>query len=244
MLNLFYNLPYYTFGPKWFRGYDSLIELIAVFTCLLLIYYSYKCYKLTSEKRFWYFSTAFASLTLAFLAKISGTLAIYSISIRNSVIARVIDASIDKVNIFTLNRLAFPFYIFFMLLGFMILFLIVSKLTWQNKRVLALMVYFVFIATWLGIIHYQVFYLTTFVMLCLIAYSYQDNYNKIKSKNSKLVAISFFILLISHAFFVFVIYSKPFYVIAEILQLLGFLFLLIPFVLVLVKKPKNHKIVK
>ena len=67
-----------------------------------------------------------------------------------------------------------------MTLGFMVLFLIISKLTWDDKRVITMLTYFVFIATWLGAIHYQLFYFTTFAMLCLIAYSYYDNYKKIK----------------------------------------------------------------
>jgi hypothetical protein len=191
-----------------------------------------------------YFSTAFLSLTLAFLSKVIGSLAIYSQKVRESPVAQVIDSSFDKVTIYSLNSLSFLSYMFFMTLGFMILFLIISRLTWKDKRVITMLTYFVFISTWLGAIHYQLFYFTTFVMLCLIAYSYYDNYKEIKSKNSLLVAISFFILLVSHAFFVFVVYSNMLYVITEVIQLLGFLFLLLPFVLVFIKKPKNHKLVK
>jgi hypothetical protein len=234
----------YVFGPRWFYGYDSIIELIAAITCVLLVYYSYKCYKLTLERRYKYFSTAFLSLTLAFLSKVIGSLAIYSQKVRESPIAHAIDSSFSQVTIYSVNSLSFLSYIFFMTLGFMILFLIISRLTWDDKRVIIMLTYFVFISSWLGAIHYQLFYFTTFAMLCLIAYSYYDNHKKIKSKNSFLVAISFFILLVSHAFFVFVIYSKILYVIAEVVQLLGFLFLLMPFVLVFIKKPKNYKLVK
>ncbi len=191
-----------------------------------------------------YFSTAFLSLTLAFLSKVIGSLAIYSQKVRESPVAQVIDSSFDKVTIYSLNSLSFLSYMFFMTLGFMILFLIISRLTWKDKRVITMLTYFVFISTWLGAIHYQLFYFTTLIMLCLIAYSYYDNYKGIKSKNSLLVAISFFILLVSHVVFVFIIYSKTLYVIAEVIQLLGFLFLLLPFVLVFIKKPKNHKLVK
>src|SRR3989339_2075033 len=82
------NLPYgpraYVFSPKWFYGFDSIIELIAVVVCILLVYYSYKCFKLTKEKKYLYFSTAFLSLTIAFIAKIIGTLAIYKPTITRS----------------------------------------------------------------------------------------------------------------------------------------------------------------
>ena len=218
------------FGPKWFYGFDSIIELIAVVICLLLLYYSYRCYKLTSEKRFFYFSTAFLSLTLAFFSRILGTLLIYMPKIPISDVGAVVQkVTFNLISVSLLSAMSFLSYVFFMILGFMALFLIVSKLTWKDKRVLAMLFYLVLISSFLGGIHYQFFYATTFVMLALISYSYIMNYRAIKSKNSRLVSIAFCILLVSHFLFIFVIYSRTLYVIAEVLQLLGFLFLLIPF---------------
>ncbi len=239
-----YGLPSFVFSPRWFYGFDSLIELIGVIVCGLLVYYSYKCYKLTSEHRYLYFSTAFLSLTLAFVAKVAGTFAIYTPPIRESGIGRVVQTTFSALTLSKINGVAFLLYIFLTLLGFMILFLIVSKLTWENKRVIAMLLYFVLVATWLGVIHYQLFYVTTFAMLSLITLSYFKNYEEIKSKNSMKVVIAFGILLVSHAFFVFVIYFETVYVIAEMIQLLGFLFLLIPFISVFRKKPNNYKLVK
>ncbi len=239
-----YNLPSYVFSPKWFYGFDSLIELIGVIVCGLLVYYSYKCYKLTSEDRYLYFSTAFLSLTLAFAVKVAGTFAIYTPPIRESVVGQVVQTTFSALTLSKINGVSFLLYMFLTLIGFMILFLIVSKLTWENKRVIAMLLYFVLVATWLGVIHYQLFYVTTFAMLSLITLSYFKNYDEIKSKNSMKVAIAFGILLISHAFFIFVIYFETVYVIAEVIQLLGFLFLLMPFISVLRKKPNNYKLVK
>jgi hypothetical protein len=243
MLSL--TLKSYIFGPRWFYGFDSIIELIAIVTCLLLVYYSYRCYKLTSERRFFYFSTAFLSLTLAFVSRIIGTMLIYLPNIPRSkvgLIARNVSSSILSVDLLT--SLAFLCYVFFMILGLMALFLIVSRLTWDDKRVLAMLFYLVLISTFLGSLHYQFFYITTAVMLSLISYSYVINYKEVKSKNSKKVAIAFCILLVSHVLFIFVIYSRALYVITEVLQLLGFLFLLIPFISVRIKKPKKYKLIK
>jgi len=239
---VFENVPYglrsYVFSPKWFYGFDSFIELIAIIVSLLLVYYSYKCFKLTREKRYIYFSTAFLSLTFAFIAKIIGTLAIYKPAIMESTLGGSIQQTFAKVTLFEINALSFIVYFFFMLLGFMILFLIVSKLSWKNQKVIALLIYFVFIATWISIIHYQLFYLTSFVLLLLITYSYYNNYREIKSKKARFVLISFSMLLVSQVFFVFVIYSRTLYVLAELIQLLGFIYLLIPFMLIFKKKPK------
>lgn len=239
-----YGLPSYIFSPNWFYGIDSLIEIIATFVCVLLVFYSYKCYKLTSERRYAYFSISFISLTIAFVSKVIGTIAIYSPEIKETTIGYVGAGILNILGLTVINPLSWLLYIFFTIMGFMMLFLIVSKLQCKDKRVIAMLLYLVFIASWLGIVHYQLFYLTTFVMLGLIAYSYITNYKEIKSKNSLLVSISFSILFLSHAFFVFAIYSKSLYVIAQMIQLLGFLCLLIPFMLIFIKKPSKQNLVK
>ena len=233
-----YGLPSYVFSPKWFYGFDSIIESIAIIVCILLVYYSYKCFKLTRENKYLYFSTAFLSLTFAFIAKIIGTLAIYKPTITRSALGSSINQTFTSLTPSYINALAFVVYIFFTLLGFMILFLIISKLRWNNQRVIALLVYFVFLATWISVIHYQLFYVTSFVLLSLITYSYYNNYKEIKSEKARFVVIAFGMLLISQAFFVFVIYSRIIYVLAELIQLLGFVYLLIPFILIFKKNPK------
>lgn len=238
---VFDNVPYrvfsYVFSPKWFYGFDSIIELIAIIVCVLLVYYSYKCFKLTRENKYIYFSIAFLSLTFAFISKITGTLAIYKPAITRSALGSSIHQAFRSLTPSSINAIAFIVYMFFILLGFMILFLIISKLTWKNQKVILLLTYFVLIATWISVVHYQLFYVTSFVILLLVTHSYYQNYKKIKSTNAMLVLISFGILLTSQAFFVFVIYSKTIYVLAELIQLLGFICLLMPFILIFKKKP-------
>ena len=239
------NLPYgprsYVFSPKWFYGFDSIIELIAVVVSILLVYYSYKCFKLTKEKKYLYFSTAFLSLTLAFIAKITGTLAIYKPVITRTALGSTIHKTFTSMTPFSINAIALVLHFLFMLLGFMILFLIISKLTWKNQRVIALLAYFVLIATWISVIHYQLFYATTFALLLLITYSYYQNYKEIKDEKARFVAIAFGILLVSQGFSIFAIYSSTMYVLAELIQLLGFVYLLIPFILIFKRKPKHLK---
>ena len=236
--NIPYGLPSYVFGPEWFYGFDSIIELIAIIVSVLLVYYSYKCFKLTKENKYLYFSTAFLSLTVAFIAKILGTLTIYRPTITRTTLGSTIHQTFTSMTPYSINAIAFIVFIFFTLLGFMILFLIISRLRWNNQRVIALLLYFVFLATWISVIHYQLFYLTTFVLLLLVTYSYYKNYLEIRSEKARFVAIAFGILLISQAFFIFVIYSEIIYVLAELLQLMAFIYLLIPFILIFKKKPK------
>ncbi len=243
---VFENMPYgprsYVFSPEWFYGFDSIIELIAIIVSVLLVYYSYRCFKLTKENKYLYFSTAFLSITFAFTAKIIGTLAIYKPTITRTPIGSTIHQAFTSLTPYSINAIALIMHFFFMLLGFMILFLIISKLSWKNKIVIALLAYFFLIATWLSIVHYQLFYATSFALLLLITYSYYQNYREIKNEKARFVTIAFGILLVSQAFFIFVIYSRIVYVLAELIQLLGFVYLLIPFILIFKKKPKKESL--
>src|SRR3989338_6643154 len=116
-----YGLPSYVFSPNWFYGFDSVIESIAVLVSVLLVYYSYKCFKLTKEKKYLYFSTAFLSLTIAFIAKIVGTLAFYRPSITRSAIGSSIRQTFTGLTPTDINALSFVVYFFFSLLGLVIL---------------------------------------------------------------------------------------------------------------------------
>jgi len=236
-----YGLPSYVFGPKWFYGFDSIIELIAVIVSILLVFYSYKCYRMIGEKKYLYFSTAFLSITISFMAKIAGTFSIYRPEITRTQLGSSVHQAFTSLTPYDINAIALVVHYFFMLLGFMMLFLIISKLTWKNQGAIALLLYFVFLATWLSIIHYQLFYATSFVLVALIAYSYHQNYREVRSERARFVAIAFGIILVSQAFFAFAIYSKTVYVLAQLVQLLGFVYLLIPFMLIF-RKPRKDRL--
>ena len=234
-----YGIPSYVFSPKWFYGFDSIIDFIAIVVSILLVYYSYKCFRLTKENKYLYFSIAFLSITLGFISKIIGTLVIYRPTIQHTPIGLMISETIPSITAYGINAIALILNFFFTMLGFMILFLIISRLSWKNVRVLVLLAYFLLISTWFSIVHYQIFYMTSIVLVFLITYSYYNNHKEIKSENSKFVFIAFSIILVSQVFFVFVVYSYTIYVLAELIQLLGFVYLLIPFILIFKKKPKK-----
>src|SRR3989338_9839639 len=116
-----YGLPSYVFSPEWFYGFDSVIELIAIVVSVLLVYYSYKCFKLTKENKYLYFSTAFLSLTFGFIAKITGTLAIYKPTITRTALGSSIHQAFTSLTPYGINSITLVIHFFFMLLGFMIL---------------------------------------------------------------------------------------------------------------------------
>src|SRR3989338_10494791 len=101
-----YGLPSYVFSPDWFYGFDSVIELIAVIASILLVYYSYKCFKLDKEKKYLYFSAAFLSLTFGFIAKITGTLAIYMPAITRTPLGSSIHQAFIGLTPYNINAIA------------------------------------------------------------------------------------------------------------------------------------------
>ena len=125
--------------------------------CFLLVFLSYKICRLTMERRYLYFCAAFFALMLSFLFKVIGNFGVYTPTAVNTAPGQFLKYTFTMLSITKINALGFLFYMFFMILGFMGLFLIVSKLSWNNKRVLFVFGYFVLIATWLSGIHYQFF---------------------------------------------------------------------------------------
>ena len=77
------------------------------------------------------------------------------------------------------------------------------------------------------------FHFLSFILLLLITYTYYKEYKKQKSPTTRLLAYSFAIITLSQLFFMFINLFDELYVIAEIVQLVGYIGLLITFIKVL-----------
>ena len=121
-----------------------------------------------------------------------------------------------------------------MLIAFLILIIITLKLA--DKKIIGLLIYFLVISTTLVSASYEVFHLTLLIMVTLLFMNYRHNFLKIKSKNSKLVMLTFFCLMISQFFFFGAGFISNLYVIGESIQLVGYLILLGAFVKIVTKK--------
>src|SRR3989344_1156357 len=56
--------------PGWFIGTESLFDIISMFITFFIFLYSYKVYKLASNKNYFYLSVGFFSISLGFLFKV------------------------------------------------------------------------------------------------------------------------------------------------------------------------------
>jgi hypothetical protein len=224
----------YVFGPTWFYGIDYIFDFVSVIVGLLISYFSYKTYRYISQKKYFYFAASFFLVALAFIAKILATIPVYSkeLAVETVGLVTVTSHVINKVT--WINQFGVSIARLVMLFAFLILVLVSLKI--KDKKVIALLVYFLVISTTLVSASYVVFHITLLLMLGILFLNYRGNYLKIKSLNAKMVMYSFLLLLISQVFFIFEGLIKHFYVIGESVQLIGYLILLIAIIRMFIKK--------
>tara|TARA_Y100000310_G_C20694469_1_gene824536 strand:+ start:4261 stop:4944 length:684 start_codon:yes stop_codon:yes gene_type:complete len=213
------------FGPEWFSGLSIIFELVTVLVTLLISLYSYKLYLFSKERRFLYFGISFLAIMLSFLAKIATTLA--SFYVPSEPITEVVTNLTISITSGTpyLTSLGFLVHQELMLLGLAGIYLINQK----NRSILqaALLTYLVTVITIISNAFYFIFYATATVFLALISHYYVKNYIKKQTNTSFLIMISFLFILLSQIVFILVILNPTFFfIIAEIIQLIGYALLL------------------
>ena len=125
-----------------------------------------------------------------------------------------------------------------MLFGLFLLYLLYSK---TNKTNIFLIVYLILISTYFSRSAYYVFHLTSLIFLVAITIQYWRNYRSIRHNSNKWLFYSFSLITLSQIIFVFIGITTHFYVVAESIQLLGYITLLIAFIKVLQDGKKKGK---
>ena len=213
-----------TFSLGKFYGIDSLVEVLMIIVSFIISYYSNKVYRLVKDKNYRLFSFAFLAIAISFIFKILSNLTVLhkvNIQVANFVFAVLTEfESIEVVNFVSLIL-----YKSFYLIGFLILFLIITKTS--NREKIFLFFYLSLIAILFSIYFDFVFHLTIIFILISLTYNFLINYNKRKSINAFLVFFAFLLLSIDHLFFILESFDPILYIIGEILSLIGFLCLLL-----------------
>src|SRR3989338_7417658 len=135
----------FVFGPTWFYGIDYIFDLVSVLVGLLISYFSYKTYKYTSQKKYFYFAASFFLVALGFVSRILATIPIYSKELKVETVGLVTITSqiINKVS--WINQFGVSIARFLMLFAFLILLMVSLKI--KDKKVIALFIYFLIIST-------------------------------------------------------------------------------------------------
>lgn len=223
----------YVYAPRWFFGIDSLFEIVSVITGLLIAYFGYKTYKFTKQKRYLYFSASFFLVAMAFLANIFSYLVFYTRELKKQIIG------LTSINVYVLKEIVWVSEwaafasIFLMLAAFLLLVIISFKI--KHRIVNFLLFYFIIVATLYSKHSFIFFHATLAVLLGSLVVHYYNNYKLRKIISRKLVVISFLIIFLSQIFFMASAFNAILFVLAQIIQLTGYLVLLITLILVLKK---------
>lgn len=210
-----------TFGK--FGGIDTFVEILIVIVAITLSIYSRKIYKFVQERNFNYFSLAFLFIAISFVFKIFCNMTIsYNVTIMSRDFFLDLMNHLKYLQIF--HFVNFTLFKIFEMIGFLILFLIISRTAEKEK--IFLFLYLAVISVILSIYFNFVFNLTLVVILLFLTIHFYENFKNIKSRNSKFVFIAFLIVLVANVMFIFTELHSLFYLFGEILLLIGFIVLL------------------
>ena len=220
------------YTPQWFYSKDLLIDTVSAFVLLLIASFAVRYYKLNKKnKNYLYLAGSFFLIAMSFLFKILTNFTIYY---KVFVTRHLGDFILTYPTIQVSNILflaGFLFYRLLTLLGLYMLYSIHQKN--QSKSNIFLMVFFILILTYFSELEYFIFHIVALALLALITLQYYRTYRKNKQPASKFVTASFAIIGVSQIFSIFVFYNNVYYVIAELIQLVGYLILLMTFIRVL-----------
>ncbi len=218
-------MPVIIYSHDWFNGIDSLFEIFTILVSLAIASVGYKAYRLTREKRHAYFSLAFALISLSFLSKIVAELLVrYELS----------QEIIQMANIYHIGGGGFLAYMGFTFAG--LLALLVLSLRLHDPKIVILLILFLGVFEYFSYTYlFAIFPLISLFMLGIITSSYYKNYSEKQAFAPLLTWLSFFLFTASQLFFILATVDSKWYVVAHLIQLLGFCGLLYILIRVLKK---------
>ena len=218
------------YSPSWFFGIDAILQSIIVIVAFLLCYSSYKMFKILKEKSFLYFSFSFFLISLSYLVKIFSDLFVYNrLGADNYPVISILlqeFTTIEFVNLFghLVHR-------FILLLGFIVL--IVVLLDIKDRRIVFLLLYFIFIVSSFSIWSFLLFQTTLTVLAGTVAVYYIFEYIARPRKLMFNSLLAFSILFLAQISFMFTFFfERKMFVVGHILQAIAFGVLLLTYMLV------------
>ncbi len=227
------------FSPKWFYGKDIVIDIVAIIVLLLIAFFSFKYYWLDKKKgNYLLLSSSFFLIALSFVSKIITNFTIYyDVLEQKNIGLLTLTYPVTKYTN-ALFFFGFLMYRVFTLIGLYLLYSVYFKR--QPKTNMMIISYLIVVLMVFTQKAYYIFHFTALMLLVILTYQYFVHYKMNKLLTTRVLAYSFLIIAVSQILFIFVKANELFYVAAEILQLLGYILLLVTFIMVL-KHGKKKK---
>ncbi|MGM5484302.1 MAG: hypothetical protein ACQEP1_00315 [Nanobdellota archaeon] len=214
----------FVFGPEWFFGIDSVLDIFSVLVALVIAFYSYRFYRLAGKRNYKFFALAFTLFSLAFLSKVLTNSVIYNGFLET------LDLGMISLFGYVITMKEF-FYIggylgyrLLLLLGLAGIYMVSYKKT--SEMDIGLLFYLFFVVCILS--HYQFifFHITALILLGFINYFYFGNYFSKRKLTTLLIAVSFMLMFVSHALFILTHFSPLYYVVGEVVHVISFILLM------------------
>ncbi|HLD10512.1 MAG TPA: hypothetical protein VJB89_00375 [Candidatus Nanoarchaeia archaeon] len=215
-------------GPIWFFGFDVAIEIILTLIVIGLVFYGYRAYKLTKEKKYFYFTAGFVIIVLDFIIHSFVNSYIYY----NLLVHNFCSVSCQMNTLLRLFGICFWIYAVINLLAYTILAITFTKSRWRFEIFSS--IFLLSIPTLYLLRSFFILNLFAFLFLIPIIYVTYCNYHKKKSFDSYLVFGAFSFIFLSHLFYIFEFLSGIFYVLGLSSLFIGYSLLL--YLLIRVKK--------
>lgn len=215
----------FNFSPEWFYGIDSVFEIVSLLITILIAVYAYKLYRFSGNRNYKFFSLAFLLISLSFVFKIITNIIVYSQALEK------IDLGTVTIIRSTITQYEFVYILGFLgfrmltLLGLIGIYMVSYKNTSTNDMIIYGLLFFILCV----FSHYAfiVFHMMALILLIFIVLFYYKNYLKKRSSLALMTLISFFMLMVSQILFTMTYIDKIYYAIAEVIQLIGFLVLML-----------------
>ena len=228
------------YSPQWFYGKDIMIDLVSVVVLLLIAFFALKYYGMNKKnKNYLQLALSFFMLAVAFAMKILTYFTIYYKDIETKSIGTFVLTFQTVKSSYLLIFIGEFFYHLLTLYGLYMLYSIYKKKQpWSTKF---LIFYLIFLVTLFCHNIYYIFHLTCLMLLVFVTYHYYYNFKRNRKAPSKFLFLSFFIIALSQISFVFIQLWDDLYATAEVVQLIGYILLLITFIMVLFYGKKTRQ---
>lgn len=213
--------------PKWFFGYDVILELAFAVITLIVGIYAFKIYKLSGQGQSKLFGIAFLFISVSYFIQSFLNFAIIS-KIDENICAAL---KINSVNV--LNSIGLYAYALFFITG--LLTLAYMTLGVKSAKIYSLSIIIIILSLLFTPNELYLFYFLSSVLLAYIFAHYFVNYLNNKKLNTLLVLIAFAFLLFGNIHFIFSVNHSMYYVIGHFLELIAYMLILVNLVLVVKK---------
>ncbi len=216
----------------WNYGKDFAIDFFSFIVLALITFSAFRYWRINkSQKKYRFFIASFFLLSLSYIFKMLSHIEIIYTQLETRHIGFF---SLTYEAVKTSNLMAVIGILAFRLFTICGLYILYSLYLKKKANTdIILITYLLIISTIFSFGQDYIFSLTAFILLIMITISFYRNYRKTRNAKSRLLVISFATLTVSHLLLVFALNSLAIYLLAEAVQLAGYLILLFTFIKVL-----------